>query len=201
MLPPQRLPLLPNVLHGVRREIEAACPAGKARSGFGDFGRHLEDFRRRCDRAGDRGRSAGVRREPRAGGQGEVAGVEGASSRHRASSRRRAAVEQGEGGGRAVRCDPFRGSAELAQALAKEIARQGRDADAAGRDQYRRRAAERPASCRSMPTLSCATVARATVSSIAGLMCIPPADEPRRRILPSPPRSRAATVLLCCRWA
>ncbi len=83
-------------------------------------------FPRRGDRAGDRRRPARVRRKPRAGGQGQMAAADGEASRHRAASDRPAAIQQGQGGGGAVRRHPFGRSASLCEALAKEIAKQGR---------------------------------------------------------------------------
>ena len=72
-------------------------------AGCGDAGRRLEDLRRRRDPPGDRGRPARVRRKPRAGSAGQMAGAEGGIPGHRAASDRPAAVQQGEGSRRAVR--------------------------------------------------------------------------------------------------
>ena len=57
------------------------------------------------DPPGDRGRPARLRREPRAGSARQMAGAEGGISGHRAAPDRPAAIQQGEGGGGAVRRD------------------------------------------------------------------------------------------------
>ena len=102
-----------------------------------------------------RRRPARVRREPRAGGGGEVSGAEGAPSRPRAAPDRAVADQQGARGGGAVRRHPV--------ARPRAAGRHPRQGDGARRPpaallrpgQHRRGAAEggRAAGATSMPSL------------------------------------------------
>ena len=94
----------------------------------------------------------------------------------RAASDRPAAIQQGARGGGAVRCHSFLRSAEPGEALAKEIARQGRapllfvEINTGGEPQ---KAGVLPEDADAF--LGCREKYGLT---IAGLMCLPPADEP-----------------------
>ena len=161
-------PMAVERLAGVRRAIEASCREAKRDPATVTWSPSRR-LRCRRDRAGDRRRSAGVRREPRAGGQGEMAGL--ARTRTPASSfiSSGAAVEQGAR--RRWRCSmrsiPSIGRASR-EALAKEIARQGRNADAVRRGQYRCRTAKSRGLAAMRPTLSCGSAASAMGSRSPG---------------------------------
>ena len=88
----------------------------------------------------------------------------------------------------------------LCEALAKEIAKQGRRRCCSSRSTPapRRR---RPACCRRTPMRSWRAAATATGSTIAGLMCIPPADEaPAPHFALTAKIARAQRPASCCRW-
>ncbi len=131
-----RLSVLADRLRRPRR-IAQACREARPRSGRRHAGGGVEDLRGRRDRAGHRGRPARVRREPGAGGQGEMAGPPGTASRHRAASDRPAAIQQGQGGGGAVRRHPL---GRPARACARRSPRRSRS-----------RAGSRCCSSRSIP--------------------------------------------------
>ena len=96
---------------------------------------------------GARRRPSPVRREPRAGGQGQVAGAARALPRHRAAPDRPAAVQQGPRGGAAVRCHPHRRPAQDRRGHRRRDGAAGQAPAALHPGQHRRGAAEgrRPA--------------------------------------------------------
>ncbi len=79
----------------------------RARSRLGDADRGVEDVRRNGHFAHYRRRAARIRRKSRAGSQGEMAGIDLGLPGDRVASDRAAAIQQGEGGGGAVRRHPF----------------------------------------------------------------------------------------------
>ena len=88
----------PARLAAVRSRIAAAAEADKRAGRRGDPRRRHQDLRRRAHRARARGRPPRLWREPRAGGQGQMAGAAARLSRHRAASDRSPAIQQGQGG-------------------------------------------------------------------------------------------------------
>ena len=107
----------------------SSAPAARriARSGERHAGRGVEDVWRRGDRAGDRRRSAGVRREPRAGGQGQMAAAD--ARRYPGLELHMIGPLQSNKAKEAVALFDAIHSVDrpsLCEALAKEIAKQGR---------------------------------------------------------------------------
>jgi uncharacterized pyridoxal phosphate-containing UPF0001 family protein len=108
------------------------------------------------------------------------------------ASGRAAAVEQGEGRGGLFDAIHSVDRPSLAEALAKECARQGRRPTLF----VEVNTGAEPQKAGVLPEDTDAFVKTCRESyglDIAGLMCIPPADEPRRRTSLSPRRSRTAT--------
>ena len=96
---------------------------------------------------------------------------------HRTASGRAAAVEQGEGRGGAVRCHPFRRPAEPGGGAGQGIARQGRRPTLF----VEINTGAEPQKAGVLPEDTDAFLKTCRESyglDIAGLMCIPPADEP-----------------------
>ena len=90
-----RPPSTPANLAAVRARIDAAAREAKRDPASVASDRRHQDVRRRGHRARARRRPPPVRREPRAGGQGQMAGAARALSRHRAAPDRPAADQQG----------------------------------------------------------------------------------------------------------
>src|SRR5664280_1382549 len=135
----------------------------RARRGGGDAGGGVEDASSRANRAGDRRRPARVRREPCAGGEGQMAAAFGEACRDRAAPDRPDAIQSVD-------------RPSLAEALAKEIIKQGRSplllveintgAEAQKAGVLPQDADAFLEKCRAAYGLT-----------ISGLMCIPPLDE------------------------
>ena len=90
----------------------------------------------------------------------------------------------------------------LCAALGEGDRAAGPTSEAAGRGQYRRRAAEGGGAAAGRPMRSCVRAARLTGSSIAGLMCIPPFDEaPAPHFALLAKIAKSAMDCRCCPWA
>ena len=124
------------------RRSPLAARGRRARSGKRQARRRDQDRAGRGHRGGDRRRPALLRREPRAGGASQMAGAEGAPSRYRAASDRSAAIEQGARGGRAVRRDRDRRSAEARARSRRGDGARGQAPSPLRAGQHRRGAAE-----------------------------------------------------------
>ena len=106
-----------------------------------------------------------------------MAGVNVRLFRHRAASDRAAAIQQGEGGGGAVRAIHSVDRPSICQALAKEIKSQNRHPELFVQINI----GEEPQKAGIAPGEADAFIASCRDSyglTISGLMCIPPVDEP-----------------------
>ena len=151
---------------------------GQARPRLGAPHRRHQDVRRRATSlpvldAGHRH----VRREPRAGGQGQMAGAARALSRHRAASDRPAAVQQDQGGRRScsTRSTPSTGPRSPRPSPPRWRGRASGCSCSCRSTPARSR--RRPASCRARRPRSLRLCREELKLDIAGLMCIPPVDE------------------------
>ena len=168
---------LPNGLATVEQEIARACKEARRDRASVTLIAVSKTFDADGDRARDRGRTARFRRKSRAGSQGEVARVNVGLPRPRAASDRAAAIQQGQGGGGAVRRHSFGRPPEHLRSVSQgnrfpETQRRNCSFSSTPA-RSRRRRASRPAEadafiagCRDKYGLR-----------ISGLMCIPPVDD------------------------
>ena len=133
---------------------------GQARSGLVHLVAVTKTFGAERHRARARCRPPPVRREPRAGGQGQVAGAARALPRHRAAPDRPAAVQQGQGGRRSCSTPstPSTGPRSPRPSPARWRGRAGACSSSSRSTPARSR--RRPASCRRRLPASCGCAAR-----------------------------------------
>ena len=167
----------PTGLAAVREADRAGLPRCRARSRDRHAGGDFENLRRRRDRTGHCRRPARVRREPRPGGQGQMAAA--GRPAQRASNCTSSARCNRTRPGMPWRCSTP-SIRSIGQASPRRSARKSPGRRAVRCSSSRSIPApsrKRPACCRRTPTISSPPAATATVSTISGLMCIPPLDE------------------------